>query len=307
MTDMDVDYSFWERTEGGFFERPGVPELQEGSVQASYAWYYKCSTTGELVFYATDAKDSPTKDHFSVTVDRATQSNPQPKGSILPYVVMTARPMYAGQSPGAGMPVPTPKGIPPVTLQRATRASRRRRAGRERAMLVASLPITNLPPPPPPPPPPNFSAMETIIPFGKEGQTSLDDKARRIASDWVQTLFQTYPLLEAPMMRGDINVYFTGYASKTGKAGATTEQISDDFNLEIGEARAKSAVDYLRPSLGSGAKTSYKSRGRQIAQWAKKFDPKLHQMVEVVGKPRDVDRFVLVWVDEDDVKRILKK
>ncbi len=278
---VDVDYDYVDMVEHGgldlgpFGSIPGkkFPNEETGTVTHSGTWSYKCSMTGELTITNFVTDNSSTGDDFAVNVDGFVPSKPT-------QVILNVKSKYSGSYVG------------PI-LQ-----------------LIAFLKVTDVPPPPPPPPPKplNLEVLEVMIPFGKEGQTNLDDKARRIASDWAKALFQKYPALELPIARGEVFLYFTGYASKTGKIAATTEQMSDDFNVEIGEARARSAVNYLIPSyLGSGAKAISKSKGRQYAQWAKVYDKKLRQMVEVVGQPRDIDRYVMVWVDEDDAKKILNK
>ena len=146
----------------------------------------------------------------------------------------------------------------------------------------------------------------TIIPFAKEGQRSLDGPAKRIASDWAQGLFNgRFSGLRDPMMHGKIPVSIVGYATKTGPVGEKNEQKINDYDEEIGSARALNVQAYLTPYLGSKADIAYQSVGRRQAQWAQVYDEKLKKTVEVVGKPRDIDRIVVVWVDYETVFKIL--
>ena len=145
-----------------------------------------------------------------------------------------------------------------------------------------------------------------IIPFGKEGQTELDVVARSLATEWVDEMFEAYPLLKLPIAHGDIPIYFTGYASMTGPSGEKNQQKIDDYDLQIGSDRASNVIKYLKPNqLGSMADVTFLSVGRKQAQWAQVFDEKLKRMIKKVGTPRDIDRYVVVYVDYGAAMKIL--
>jgi len=118
-------------------------------------------------------------------------------------------------------------------------------------------------------------------------------------------MFSAYPELRDPMMHGRIPVSIVGYASKTGTMGEKDEQKIDKYDVDIGAARASNVQAYLTPYLGSKADIAYQSVGRREAQWAQAYDDKLKKMVEAVGKPRDIDRVVVVWVDYYTAMEIL--
>lgn len=273
----------------------------EGHVIADGTWNYRCTKEGELSLdnYApTHSAKAP--GHFWLTVSDPAEAKEKPSAGF-PYVMLRSWAHYKDSKPASGLEIPWVGNLgggpdsPEVDL--------------ELQPLIARLNIVDkyVPPPPPSPKQP-IAPLSVVIPFGKEGQTSLDSQARKIAANWAQTLFKTHPELEVPMMKGEIPVYFFGYATKTPPRGERDEQKADDFNIEIGNERARSAMKYLIPSpLGSGAKANYKSFGRRDAEWAKVFDEKLKKAVEVVGKPRDIDRVVMVWVDPDEAKAVLNR
>jgi hypothetical protein len=280
-----VDYSFWEAPDGpsiGPFHPHSLPITNTGTVLCSCSWRYACTKQGELSeMEHYSATDSAVNDSFQVTIDSPT-SNPNPKPST-PYVQFYPVVRFTGEG---------------------TQVAKRLKP------IIAYLNVYGKVEPPPVPPPPAKKYPEkmiTVIPFAKEGQRELDGAARSIASDWVKVMFDTYPKFKMPMMHGDLPVYFVGYASKTGPKGEKDEQKIDDYNVEIGEARAINVKKYLQPLLGSKADLTYRSVGRQEAEWATVYDEKLKKTVQVVGQPRDIDRVVVVWADYKKMTAILNQ
>lgn len=304
--EVDVDYFFIKRYSDSFWTGSVMDEHEKkGYVTGKGIWNYTCTKEGVLSLDHYVPNHSATAaGNFWVTVSDPAEAKENPQAG-LPYVMIRSWAHYEDDSPASGIDVPfignrfggpdSPK-IDKELLP----------------ALIASLIISDkyVPPPPPKPVSPTpklpVAPLSAVIPFAKEGQTSLDSHAKRIATDWAQALFKTHPELEVPMMKGEIPVYFEGYASKTPPQGEKDEQKADDFNIGIGNGRAQSVIQYLIPSpLGSGAKAYFKSLGRKNAQWALVFDEKLKLVVEAVGKPRGIDRVVIVWVDHDEVKAIL--
>jgi hypothetical protein len=306
---LDVTYSYWYMDTSAYRKSP--PEEKKGTVACGCSWDYVCTKQGELSLSVYDPEDSETSDLFSVTVGRVDRAVTKPPSGP-PYVKMVSKSNYAGETSGP-VTVPVPGKIPLPDFPIPGSGKNIPKSSVLNPNLIAYLAVTDavVPPPPqkPPPPPARYPVpLVTIIPFGKEGQRDLDGAARKIASDWVQGMFALYPELRAPMMHGDVPVYFVGYASKTGPKGERDERRIDDYDMQIGSDRAANVIKYLKPvHLGSKADVSYLSIGRQQAQWASVFDEKLKKAVEVVGKPRDIDRVVVVWVDYESVKTVLNR
>ncbi len=251
---------------------PELPVPKSGTVYFGGTTEYSCTKEGELSFGHYFSEDSKVEDDFKVTIQ---SFQPQPKTAMI-----IAKAAYSGSGTTGD-----------ITLPR----------------FYAEFAVTDkvLPPRPPVPIPRYPPALMTIIPFAKEGQRTLDGAAGKIASDWATGMFKTYPELRDPMMHGKIPLSMVGYASKTGPIGEKDEQKIDKYDVDIGAARASNVQTYLTPYLGSKADFAYVSVGRQQAQWAQLYDEKLKKMVEVVGKPRDIDRVVVVWVDYETVLKIL--
>jgi len=258
------------------FNIPGpslnIPLPVSGTVYFGGTAEYSCTKEGELSFGHIFPEHSKVEDDFKVTVE---SFQAQAKSAWI-----IAKAAYSGDFTTGD-----------ITLPR----------------FYADFAVTDkvVPPRPPVPIPRYPPALMTIIPFAKEGQRTLDGAAGRIASDWATGMFKTYPELRDPMMHGNIPLSMVGYASKTGPIGEKDEQKIDKYDVDIGAARASNVQTYLTPYLGSKADFAYVSVGRQQAQWAQVYDEKLKKTVEVVGKPRDIDRVVVVWVDYETVLKIL--
>lgn len=129
-----------------------------------------------------------------------------------------------------------------------------------------------------------------IVPIEKENQRELSADGQTIATDWKRKLFLKYPELEEAIENRKITVYFYGYASKSG---------SDAYNYDISTDRAKAAIDYLRPQLGSAGDYRMKSFGEEKARWD--YDARLKKI------PKGSDRIVIVYVRADDASRVVNQ
>jgi hypothetical protein len=318
---LEVTYGFteFEVNWTGF----GAIAGKMGKVLCNCSWDYDCTKQGNLslTHYSRDDSEplddsefgglthtTKPSDHFSVKVDKTDRA--MANNSFAQYwLKMVSTSQYAGyESDAQTMGIP---GVPfAVPLPGSAESAKPYSMANPELFVLIQITDKSLPPPTPPTPPtpiPNFPIpLITVIPFGKEGQRVLDGAAKKIAADWVQAMFARYPQLRVPIAHHEVPVYFTGYASKTGPKGETDERKIDDYDREIGSARANNVIQYLKPDLlGSNPDLTYFSVGRQYAQWANVFKEKLGKTVEVVGEGRDIDRIVVVWVDPVSVTKIL--
>jgi hypothetical protein len=304
-----VEYTFleWEHQGWGILSGPAhfQPAKRDETVQCTCSWNYTCTPEGELSLRAFDPEDSPSSDHYTLVVGKADFAMPKPTTGR-PYVKMTSKSDYAGYNvEGESI------GVGPFSIQGNGVSAQP--SSKFNPALVAYLTITDkvIPPTPKPAPVPArefLMPLLTVIPFNKEGQRDLDREARSIAMEWAQSMFQRYPALQVPIAHGDIPVYFFGYASMSGPVGEKDTLKVEEYNQKIGNDRADNVIKYLKPNLlGGKADVTPISFGRQYSEWAKVWDEKLKKAVRVVGKPRDVDRIVVVYVDYEKADQVINK
>jgi outer membrane protein OmpA-like peptidoglycan-associated protein len=146
-----AEYHLWEvdKTVG-----MPIPKEMEGEVICSCTWDYKCTPEGVLSLTKYEPEDSPTSNHFSVTVGRADRAIPNPP-SGLPSFRMRSTSVYAGFSHppedfGTGYPIPgSGWDVPRSTM--------------DNPELTAYLEITDKVVPPPPPPKPKPTPTPTPV------------------------------------------------------------------------------------------------------------------------------------------------